>query len=217
VTAKLPNPLPLYHGTTEEAAKAVIELGFTSPDVAERLRHLARRYKVAYEALSGEVMEYVWQRDRLDPHVHCATNPRTAADFGRRGSEIDYFARQAIYRLRNPTDDERNPAWHVAAQRWARDEVAQTEQPVIIRLDAPHHELPGDKLESLSHTVELGPMGPEIRYLGAYFLLLPEVASKYITAIEPVARCTCWRDGRRCDVCEDFERFPGGWDGTDRQ
>ena len=39
----IPDPLPLYHGTIDNAAKVVRAKGFTAPDVAKRLRALAKR------------------------------------------------------------------------------------------------------------------------------------------------------------------------------
>lgn len=209
----IPDPLALYHGTLKSAAEAAVDEGFQAPAVRRRLQALADRYGVPYEALAVEVGEFVWQRDRNDPYVHFATNPRLAASYARRGSEIDYFGRQAVWRLQNPTTDEHDPGWSRRAINWARAEVA-AETPALVRVDVPHAELPRESLRRIETMSDILGERQAAMYRGEEILLLPEVASKYTVSIELVEPCTCWRDGRQCDVCRDHETRPGGWDGT---
>lgn len=209
----IPDPLALYHGTTQDAAEAAVASGFRASAVEDRLRALAARYGVDYGALAVEVGEFVWQRQRHDPFVHLATNPRLAASYARRGSEIDHFARQAIWRLQHPTTDKHDPVWGRAGIEWAQAEVARAQVSVVVRVVVPHTELPADKLKTLEKMCELLGGSQGATYLGEEVLLLPAVASRYVAGIDEVEPCACWRDGK-CDVCQDWNRRPGGWDGT---
>jgi hypothetical protein len=89
-------------------------------------------------------------------------------------------------------------------------EVARTELPALVRVEVPHSELPREKLRQIEETSEI--LGAA--HKGVEILLLPDVATRYTVRIELVEPCTCWRDGRPCDVCRDFGRQPGGWNGT---
>jgi hypothetical protein len=209
----IPDPLPLFHGTLKPAAEEALSTGFKIVPVGDRMQALADRYGVDYAALAAEVGPFVWQRDRDDRSIYFTTNPRNAASFARRGSEIEYFGRQAIWRLQNSRDGTNDWLWSRLAVEWAKAEVARGEKPVIVRAEVPQAVLPPEKIEGLSRMLEYGPSG-QTGYLGEDFLLSPEVASRYAVRLEEVDPCTCWSDGRICDVCRDSERVRGGWDGT---
>jgi hypothetical protein len=208
------DPLPLYHGTTGSSAETVVATGFAAPDVATRLRNLANLYEIDFDTLVTEIGEFVWHRDRHDPHIHFATNPRLAASYARRGSEIDYFARQAIWRLRNPTTDKHDPSWSRRGMEWAKSEVARNELPALVRANVPLAELSAEKVKGIEDVIEVLGESQGPVYHGEEFLLLPDVASKYIFGIELVKPCTCWRDKAPCHPCRDFYQSPGGWNGT---
>jgi hypothetical protein len=213
----VPDPLPLFHGTLRDAARAIVAQGFRVGGVEDRLRAVAEQYDLDYERLAatagGASWDYAWQRDR-DASVHFSTNPRYAADFARRGSEIDYYARQAAWALLNPDLIETDPSWSTKAWQWAQAEVARTEEPVVIRLEVPHHELPAEEIESLRRIVLYHDDSWGKTYLGRNFQLPTDVASRYIVGYETVSPCTCWRDGHPCATCRDARERPGGWDGS---
>ena len=212
--ARIPDPLPLYHGTLASAAEAAVASGFKSPNVRNRLKALADRYGVDYDALAVEVGEFVWHRERNDPYVHFATNPRLAASYARRGSEIDHFGLQAVWRLQNPTKGKRDRSWWRHGEDWAKAEVARTHSPALVRVDVPHAELPRERLDRIETKSEILGDSQATIYAGEEILLLPEVASKYAVSIEPVEPCTCWRDRPKCEVCRDWNFRSGGWNGT---
>lgn len=160
-----------------------------------------------------EVGEFVRQRAN-DLYVHLATNPRLAASYARRGSEIDYFGRQAVWRLQNPTTDEHDPIWSRSAMKWAKNEAAHAELPALVRVEVPHTEVPNEKLRAIEKMNEVVGDRQGTIYRGEEVLLLPGVASKYAVRLEPVEPCTCWQHEGACPVCEDYRARPGGWNGT---
>ena len=160
----------------------IVARGFEPPDVEERLRSLAEHYGIEYEALKNETGEFVWNRHDHDPYVHFATNPRLASSYARRGSEIDHFGRQAIYRLRHPTPDRNKRAWERAAEEWAKAEVTRTRRPAVVEIAVPRDELPSEMLERIARA-ETKPLEIQRVFLGEEILLSAVSASKWIVGM----------------------------------
>ena len=82
-----------------------------------------------------------------------------------------------------------------------------------------NHLEPGDMLDHYRIDAAVAHGGMSVLYKATDLSDGKQVAIKVPQTemeADPVLPCTCLRDGAQCEVCEDFERAPGGWDGTYR-
>jgi hypothetical protein len=129
----------------------------------------------------------------------------------RRGSRVRVPER--AYCVRFPRTDETERSWRKAALEWSKAEVARLRVPVVIQIPVPVDLLLGSQFDRI---VRRAGCPPELQQTmnGTEVTLRPDVASKYLVGVEPVAPCTCWRDGTPCEACAHWRQSPGGWNGT---
>jgi hypothetical protein len=180
--------LLLFHGTSDFAAQDIVVNGFRAPDVAGRLRVLAERYDVPYEALSSSdvYVPYLWHRSRHVPAVHLATTRKLAADYAGRGSEIDHMGLQAIYFLQNPSAPKKGKGWFRAPQEWAKAEAALIARPMLVRLEIPLVEASDAVVEKVRESELLAELVGSA-CSGDEVVLAPEVASRWVAGLEEVS------------------------------
>ena len=154
----LDDPLPLFHGTSQETAHSVLTHGFREPVVADRLQALASRYDVTVDELAeSKALAYVWHRNCSDLDVSLATSPRLAASYARRGSEINYFGLQTIFGLKVARSGESAKLGHVGAVVWAKAEIARAQLPAVIQLAIPLGQIPEAKVEEIARLADCPP------------------------------------------------------------
>lgn len=208
----------LFHGTTEDAARAIVESGFEPPDADKRVKEIARRYSVALDSLLaekaiGELLK--WRGPQR--WVHLATTPGLASSFARRGSEIDHLAMQSIYRLQHPEPRGQSRPDQDREVEWAKAEVSRSFNPALVEIVVPRTQLPARTLEQIERVEtqhqRLLDIDPSFPFRGHDVPLPVELASRWIVGMRLVEPCTCWRDGRPCSTCAAWNASQDGWDG----
>jgi hypothetical protein len=209
----------LFHGTTEDAARAIIETGFEAPDAHKRVEEIARRYSVDLATLEADKAVSQLLRWRGHQHgVHFATTPGLASSYARRGSEIDYLARQGIYRLQRPKPGGQGRVWTQQADEWARAEVSRSFNPALVEIVVARTDLPAGQLDKIERAEIIHQLFSESTlgsFTGVEVILSAEFSSRWIVGMRLVERCTCWRDGRACSICAAWTASRDGWDGWD--
>lgn len=180
------DPVLLFHGTTKSAAEAIVAGGFRPPDVAW-LQRLAEKYGVEYEALAAESsVDYVWHRSKINDYVvHLSTHREMAAEYARRGSEIDHYGLWAIYFLRHPSSPKKGKGWWRSAQEFAKAEAARIDELALVRLEVPRLELSASNLEKVDHAKRCAELLQDA-FIGEVVLLEPDEASRWIAGVEEV-------------------------------
>lgn len=187
--------LTVFHGTSATAADAIMIMGFEGQDWDHRTRQVASHHGVDPEVLAGALDDFTASR-RDRPYVSVTTNPYVASSYARRGSEVDYFLLQAVYRVQRGIKE--------GAHQWAREMAARAVQPVVVQLEVPWAEMSERIQRRVGH---LRDVPPEHRFGARSEILLDlPVPTRWIKHCHPVAACRCWEELVCCEVCrQDLE------------
>jgi hypothetical protein len=195
---------PLFHGTSLRAAKRIATNGFEVLDLEKLVSDLETRCGVAPGTAFDNDLGYLqgYARHRVEyGDIYFTTGWRDAAIYARQGSEIEYWALQAISRFFCGDDEDAAAAW-VLSHR--------SHQPAVITVRA--------TLEEYSKYAppELGPLTASLWPEPGSFEHLIEVVHErqftgplpaaWVATIEVLGACACdssFGRGRleHCSVC----------------
>ena len=127
----------LYHGTTDEAATAIMEKGFRPLQVYALVGGIARQYGLSVadilRAAEGSLVECAY-RAGGDDRIYFTTDIMHAAFFAHQGSEAKFEAMQGVYLLRHPDVARYDPA----VAEWAQQQTPHV--PTVVLVDVPYQE-----------------------------------------------------------------------------